>query len=295
MSLAAGSNPDTVLRQLLDAALAAALPQRMLAKWLPEPPAGRTIVLGAGKAAASMAAAVESAWSGPLEGLVVTRYGHGVPLERIEVVEAAHPVPDEAGQRGAARILELARSAGPEDLVICLISGGASALLTLPVAGLSLSHKQAANEALLHCGAPIDEMNCVRKRLSAIKGGRLGAAVAPARCMTLLISDVPGDSPAVIGSGPTIADPTPPAAALEIVRRYRLNLPAPVMAALQSTPAVDCLPDNQSVALVATPQMSLQAAAARAAELGITPIILGDAIEGKPARPRRCWRVSPGR
>lgn len=274
-------NPSELLRGLFGAALEAALPANAMRSQLPPPPSGKTIVLGAGKAAASMAVAIESQWNGPLEGLVVTRYGHAVPTRHVEVVEAAHPVPDEAGQAATRRILDLAHSATADDLVICLMSGGASALLSLPVDGLTLADKQAVNAELLRCGAPIDEMNCVRKRLSAIKGGRLGAAIAPARAVTLLISDVPGDSPAVIGSGPTVADPTPASAALEIVERYGLQLPDHVMTALAGTPTVDQLPDNQSIALVATPQMSLEAAAQFATANGIQPMILGDAIEGE--------------
>src|ERR671916_2810161 len=193
---------------MLAAAVAAAPPERIVPPHLPPPPKGRTIVLGAGKASAAMAKAVEDSWPGELEGLVVTRYGHGVPCRRIEIVEAAHPVPDAAGRAAAGRILELARGAGPDDLVLCLISGGGSALLALPAPGLTLEDKQAVNKALLASGADIGQMNAVRKHLSAVKGGRLAAAACPAKVVSLLISDVPGDDPAVIASGPTVPDPS---------------------------------------------------------------------------------------
>lgn len=201
-------DPRAFLRSLLDAAVAAALPARVVPPHLPPPPRGRTIVIGAGKASAAMARAVEDNWPGPLEGLVVTRSGHGVPCERIEIVEASHPVPDARGHEAARRILALAGSAGPDDLVLCLISGGGSALLTLPADGLTLEDKQAVNRALLASGADITAMNAVRKHLSAIKGGRLAAAASPAPMVSLLISDVPGDDPSVIGSGPTVPDAT---------------------------------------------------------------------------------------
>ena len=200
--------PRALLRAMFDAAVAAALPAQILPQHLPAPPRGRTIVLGAGKASAAMAKAVEDHWPGPLEGLVVTRYGHAVPCARIEIVEAAHPVPDVAGQAAAARILTLAEGAGPDDLVLCLISGGGSSLLALPAKGLTLADKQAVNKALLASGADIAQMNTVRRHLSAIKGGRLAAAAHPAKVVSLLISDVPGDDPAAIASGPTIADPS---------------------------------------------------------------------------------------
>src|SRR5690606_1928026 len=219
-------------RELLDrafrAALSAADPARVLAAHLPEPPAGRTVVVGAGKAAGSMAHALEAAWPGPLEGLVVTRYGHAAPCERIEVVEAAHPVPDAAGREAARRILELARGLGPDDLLLCLISGGGSALLALPAEGLELADKQAVNKALLASGAAIDEMNCVRKHLSAIKGGRLAAAAHPARVVTLAISDVPDDDPDIIASGPTVPDPSSFADARAILAKYVIEPPEAV-------------------------------------------------------------------
>ena len=202
------TDPRVFLLSLFDAAVAAALPARVVPPHLPKRPKGRTIILGAGKASAAMAKAVEETWDGPLEGLVVTRTGHGVPCQRIEIVEASHPVPDARGRDAARRILALGANAGPDDLVLCLISGGGSALLALPAEGISLEEKQAVNRALLASGADITAMNTVRKHLSAIKGGRLAAAAFPAETMSLLISDVPGDDPSVIASGPTVADPT---------------------------------------------------------------------------------------
>ncbi|MCR4283678.1 MAG: glycerate-2-kinase family protein, partial [Bauldia sp.] len=220
------------LRALFDAAVAAALPGRVVPPHLPKPPKGGTIVLGAGKASAAMAKAVEDNWEGPLSGLVVTRYGHAVPCRKIEIVEAAHPVPDAKGQDAARRILDLAKSAGPDDLILCLISGGGSALLALPAEGLTLADKQAVNRALLACGATIAEMNTVRKHLSAIKGGRLAAAAYPARVVSLLISDVPGDDPATIASGPTVADASTFAEARAVLARYGIDPPPAVAAHL---------------------------------------------------------------
>ena len=277
---------ETLLRELLDVAIAAAQPAQAILPHLPAPPPGRTIVLGAGKAAAAMAQAVERQMSGPLEGLVVTRYGHAVPCARIEVVEAAHPVPDAAGERAARRMLELAAGAGADDLVLCLISGGASALLTLPAPGLSLDDKQAVNRELLASGADIGQMNAVRKHLSAIKGGRLAAAAHPARVVSLLISDVPGDDPAVIGSGPTVPDPTTFAEALAILERYRIEPPASVLAHLRAAAEETPKPEDPRLAgaatvVIARPQASLEAAALRARERGLDPLILGDAIEGE--------------
>ena len=274
-------SPRSLLRKLFDAALAAALPAETVGRWLPSAPRGRTFVVGAGKAAASMAKAVENAWKGPLTGLVVTRYGHAVPTRSIEVVEAAHPIPDAAGERAARRILEIASAAERDDLVLCLISGGASALLSLPAEDISLEDKRAVSQALLRSGAPIDEMNCIRKRLSAIKGGRLGAAIAPAAAVSLLISDVPGDDPSIIGSGPTVVDDTGPDAAAELIARYRIEVGPDVARVLHSNRAITSLPENQSLHLIATPQMSLEASAATASALGVIPMILGDAIEGE--------------
>ncbi len=278
--------PRDFLRRLFEAALGAADPARRVPPHLPAPPKGRTIVVGAGKAAAKMARAVEDHWSGPLTGLVVTRYGHGVPCERIEVVEAAHPVPDAAGQQAAARILEMVRGLSVDDLALCLISGGGSALLALPAPGLTLDDKRAVNRALLKSGANIAEMNCVRKHLSAIKGGRLAAAAAPARVVSLLISDVPGDDPAVIASGPTVADPTTFADALAVLEKYRISEPAAVIARLREAKDETPKPGDSRLAhaeskIIARPQDALEAAAAVARRAGITPIILGDSIEGE--------------
>jgi glycerate 2-kinase len=280
------TEPRSFLCGLLDAAIAAANPDAILAQHLPAPPPGRTLVLGAGKAAAAMARAVERHMSGRVEGLVVTRYGHAVPCARVEVVEAAHPVPDAAGRAAAHRILEYAKSAGADDLVLCLISGGASALLALPADGLALEDKQAVNRALLASGADITQMNAVRKHLSAIKGGRLAAAAHPAQVVSLLISDVPGDDPAVIGSGPTVPDPSTFADALAILRQYDIEPPAAVLEHLRAAKDETPKPGDPRLAhartvIVARPQASLEAAAARARAAGITPVVLGDALEGE--------------
>jgi hydroxypyruvate reductase len=278
--------PPTLLRQLFEAAVASAQAERCVPPHLPEPPTGRLLVVGAGKASAAMARAVEDRWEGPLSGLVVTRYGHAVPCRRVEVVEAAHPVPDEAGLIAARRMLDLVRPLGPDDLVLCLISGGGSALLPLPAEGLTLADEQRVNRALLRLGATIREMNCVRRHLSAIKGGRLAAACHPARVVTLLISDVPGDDPIDIASGPTVADPTSCADALDIVRRYGIDAPAAVIDLLASGRGESVKPGDPRLAnvearLIATPQMALEAAARAAREAGLPAHILGDAIEGE--------------
>ena len=279
--------PRELLRSLFDAAVEAAQPAVCLPPHLPEPPAhGRTLVVGAGKASAAMARAVEDHWPGPLSGLVITRYGHAVSCHRIEVVEAAHPVPDEAGRTGAARILDLVRGLTADDLVLCLISGGGSALLSLPAPGVSLADKQAVNRALLKSGAAIAEMNCLRKHLSAIKGGRLAAAAAPARVVSLLISDVPGDDPSSIASGPTVPDPTTFADALAIIAKYAIAAPASVMARLAAADDETPKPGDPRLAtaetvIVASPQASLEAAARVAAEAGVAAHILSDRIEGE--------------
>ncbi|MBN9697007.1 MAG: glycerate kinase [Zoogloea sp.] len=278
--------PRDLLSALFDAAVQAAQPAHCIPRFLPAPPKGRTLVIGAGKASAAMAQALERHWPGPLSGLVVTRYGYAVPCERIEIVEAAHPVPDAAGREAAGRLLELVQGLSADDLVICLISGGGSALLPLPGEGVSLEDKQAINRALLKSGATISEMNCVRRHLSAIKGGRLAAACHPARVVNLLISDVPGDNPMDIASGPTVADPTTCADALEIVRRYGIDLPAGARALLESGRGETVKPGDPRLAavethLVATPQMALEAAAAVARAAGVTPVLLGDSIEGE--------------
>ena len=278
--------PKILLRRLLDAALASAQPAHCLPRHLPARPAGRTVVIGAGKAAAAMAAAVENHWDGPLEGLVVTRYGHRVPTRAVEVVEAAHPVPDAGGRQAAGRILGQAEALGADDLALCLISGGGSALLTLPAPGIALADKQAVTGALLRSGAAIGEINCVRKHLSAIKGGRLGTACHPARVVSLLISDVPGDDPAVIGSGPTVPDPTTFADARAVLRTYRIAEPAAVLRHLEEgreeTPKQgDPRLAGAETRIVATPAMALAAAAGAAREAGYAPVVLGDALEGE--------------
>ncbi len=274
-----------LLRRLFDAALAAADPAAMLKDFLPEPPKGRTIVVGGGKASARMAEALEAAWDGPLEGLVVTRYGHACPCESIEIVEAAHPVPDAAGEAGARRMLEMVSGLTEDDLVIALISGGGSALLALPEEGLTLADKQAVNTALLRSGAHIGEMNVVRKHLSAIKGGRLAAACHPARVVALMISDVPGDQPGVIASGPTVGEASTPADAVAILRKYAIDPPEAVARHLEKSGGCPA-PDDPLLArvenrLIAAPQMSLEAAAETALAAGVTPMILGDALEGE--------------
>jgi glycerate 2-kinase len=278
--------PRALLRRLLDAGLAASAPARVVPPHLPAPPKGRTIVVGAGKAAAAMARAVEDHWPGALEGLVVTRYGHGVPCRSIAVVEASHPVPDSAGEAAARQMLDLVRGLGPDDLVLCLMSGGASALLALPADGIALGDKRELTRALLASGATIGEINCVRKHLSAIKGGRLAAAAAPAEIVTLAISDVPGDDPAVIGSGPTVADPSTFAEARAILAR-RAIVPPPAIARLLAASSDETpKPGDPRLArsrfvLVATPERALAAAADEARGLGLTPVVLSDRIEGE--------------
>ena len=275
-----------ILRALFDAAVAAADPFEAIARRIPAPVAGRTVVVGAGKASAAMARGFETAWSGRLEGLVVTRYGHRVPCDQVEIVEAAHPVPDAAGQRVASCMLELARSLGPEDQLVFLASGGGSALLSLPAPGLTLADKQEVTHGLLKSGATITEINTVRKHLSAIKGGRLAAAAAPARIVTLAISDVPGDDPAVIASGPTVPDPTTFADARVVLEKYRIAAPKAVVshlsAGIKETPKPgDPVFERAKFDLVASPQGSLQTAAAVAMRREIVPIVLSDRIEGE--------------
>ena len=279
-------NPPDILRRLFDAAIAAADPARCVPPHLPADDGGRLIVIGAGKASAAMARAVEDHWSGPLDGLVVTRYGHGVPCARIEIVEAAHPVPDAAGAAAARRILEKVQGLQASDRVLALISGGGSALLAAPAEGVTLAGKRALTAALLKCGAPISDINCVRKHLSAIKGGRLASAAWPAPVLTLAISDVPGDDPAVIASGPTVADPTTSAAALAILDRYAIALDDDLRRRLATGQLETPKPGDPRLAaakfrLIASPRQMLEAAAAEAIRLGITPLILGDAIEGE--------------
>jgi len=274
------------LREIFDAAVAAADPRVVLAGHLPEKPAsGRCVVVGAGKSAAVMAAALEEAWPDViLSGVVVTRYEHAVPTRHIRVIEASHPVPDANSEMGARAVLEAVRGLGPDDLVLALISGGGSALMALPAPGLTLADKQAVNRALLASGATITEMNCLRKHLSAIKGGRLAAAAAPARVVALAISDVPGDDPAVIASGPTVPDATTFADARALVARFGLDLPAHVMERLDQDADETPKPGSLSHAefrMIATPAMALAKAADAARGLGLTPLILGDALEGE--------------
>lgn len=277
---------EALMRSLFHAAVARALPARCVPPYLPAPPRGRTMVVGAGKAAAAMAKAVEDNWPGPLGGLVVTRYGHGVPCRRIEVVEAAHPVPDRRGQAAALRILDLVRGMGADDRVLCLISGGASALLSLPAPGVTLADKQEIGARMLKSGATITEINCVRKHLSGIKGGRLGVAARPASLLTLAISDVPGDDPSVIASGPTVADPTSSADALAVLEKYDVNPPAAIVERLRSCADETPKPGDQRLSharftLVATPAHALEAAAALARAQGYRAVVLGDAVEGE--------------
>lgn len=278
-------DPQQFLRDLFATAIDAAHPQHVLEAYLPRDRTGRVIVIGAGKAAAAMAQVVERCWQGEVSGLVVTRYGHGAPCEKIEVVEAAHPVPDAAGLAVAKRVLELVSNLSEDDRVIFLLSGGGSALLALPAAGITLADKQSINKALLKSGATIGEMNCVRKHLSAIKGGRLGKACWPATVYTYAISDVPGDLATVIASGPTVADPSTSAEALAILKRYAIEVPASVREWLQNPESETVKPDDPSLArshfqLIARPQQSLEAAAVKARQAGFSPLILGD-LEGE--------------
>ena len=288
---------------MFDAAVAAAQPALCLPAHLPAhlpanlrpdrnsaqktgPRPGRTLVIGAGKASAAMARALEDHWDGPLEGLVITRYGYEVPCQRIEIVQAAHPVPDAAGQRATERMREMVSDLTADDLVIALISGGGSSLLVAPGQGLTLADKQSVNAALLNSGASISEMNCVRRHMSAVKGGRLAAACHPAKLLTLLISDVPGDDPMNIASGPTVADPSTCADALAIIERYRIAVPPAVRAQLQSGGAESIKPGDSRLAgietrIITAPQMALAAAAQVARHAGYTPYILGDSLEGE--------------
>ncbi len=288
-----------LLRRMFDAAIAAASPDVIVPKHLPPPPRGRTVVVGAGKAAASMARAVEAHWPAdkPLSGLVVTRYGHGVgKLKRIEVVEASHPVPDAAGREAARRVLDSVQGLTSDDLVLCLISGGGSALLSLPAPGVAFEDKQAINRALLKSGAAIGDMNCVRKHLSSIKAGRLAAAAAPAEVVALMISDVPGDDPSVIASGPTAPDASTLAEAREVLRRFHIDPPPAVAAWLDRPEAETPKPGDPAFArvrnlVIARPQASLEAAAEVARAAGYAPLILGDALEGEA---REVGRVMAG-
>ena len=286
------TDPKAFLRQLFDAAVRRAMPLHNTQAFLPNPPKGRTLVLGAGKAGGAMAHAVEALWpiDKPLSGLVVTRYAHtpdrpqGVP-QRIEIVEASHPVPDKAGLDASQRILSLTQGLTKDDLVLCLISGGGSALLTAPAEGLRLEDKQRINQELLNSGASIGEMNCVRKHLSRVKGGRLAAACKPARVVTLTISDVPGDDPSVIASGPTVPDASTCLDAWNILQRYGIALPPEVEADLKAggleTPKPSAEWDHNSVHLIATPLQSLEAAAQLARDAGLNAYVLSDELEGE--------------
>ncbi|MEO8102663.1 MAG: glycerate kinase, partial [Betaproteobacteria bacterium] len=286
MSVTTEIDRRPLLRALVDAAIAAAQPARCLPPHLPPPPTGRTIVIGAGKASAAMARALEDHWDGPLEGLVVTRYGYDVPCRRIEIAQAAHPVPDAAGIKAAERIRAMVSNLSADDLVIALISGGGSSLLVAPGPGLTLADKQAVNAALLKSGATISEMNCLRRHLSALKGGRLAAACHPARLVTLLISDVPGDNPIDIASGPTVADPTTCADARAIIERYGIEVSDAVRTLLASGEGESVKPGDPRLAgsetrIITAPQRALEAAARAARHAGFTPHILGDSLEGE--------------
>ncbi len=282
-------DPKILLRALFDAAVDAVRPERCVPQHLPPPPAragGRTIVVGAGKAAAAMARAVEDSWPGPLSGLVVTAYGHGAPCRRIEIIEAGHPLPDAAAAGAAMRILDAVARAGADDVVLCLISGGGSALLARPAPGITLADKRETTRALLLGGAAISEINCVRKHLSAIKGGRLAVAAHPARLHTLIISDVPGDDAATVASGPTVADATSFADARAVLAKYRIEPPPAVAAHLVAAAVETPKPGDQalegaSATIIARARDALQAAARRARALGVEPVVLGDDIEGE--------------
>jgi hydroxypyruvate reductase len=284
----------SLLRAMFDAAVAAAQPARCLppflaslqARWLDAPTTGRLVVIGAGKASAAMARAVEDHWRGPLSGLVVTRHGHAVACDRIEIVEAAHPVPDASGAAAARRLFEVVSGLGPDDVVLSLMSGGGSALLPLPLPGLSLADKQSIGRRLLASGATIGEMNTVRRHLSGIKGGRLAAACRPARVINLLLSDVPGDDPVDIASGPTVPDASTCADALAIVRRHHIELPPAALDLLVSGAGASIPPGDPRLPpiethLIATPQGALEAAARVARQAGLAAHILGDTIEGE--------------
>ncbi|NSY49914.1 glycerate kinase type-2 family protein [Agrobacterium tumefaciens] len=271
------------LNRIFMAAVASADPAKVLQHHLPSPPKGRCVVVGAGKASAAMAAALDKAWADVnLSGIVVTRYGHAVPAGRIEIIEASHPVPDDMSAEAARRILAAVEGLTADDMVIALISGGGSALMVAPAEGMTLADKMAVNRALLASGATISEMNAVRKHLSRIKGGRLALAAKPARVVSLLISDVPGDDPSEIASGPTVADPSDINNVREIVSRYALDLPENVHKVLEKgeeTPKAGDI--EEDIRLIATPSLALQAAADEAVKLGLTPLILGDSLEGE--------------
>ncbi|MCS0810390.1 glycerate kinase [Massilia agilis] len=278
--------PRQLLLDLFQRAVSAVDPLELVASHLPPPPKGRTVVIGAGKAAARMAQGVERHWQGALSGLVVTRYGHGAPTEHIEVLEAGHPVPDAASAKAAERMLAQVAGLTADDLVICLISGGGSALLSMPAPGITADEKRALNQQLLKSGAPIGEMNCVRRHLSAIKGGRLALACAPARVVTLVVSDVPGDDPAVVASGPTVPDGSTAQDALAILHKYGIAVSDQALRVLQDPALAAPQPGDprlagNSVSVIATAQQALDAAAAAAREAGYTPLVLSSSMEGE--------------
>jgi hydroxypyruvate reductase len=280
------TDPKSFLTSIFNATVAAADPEKTIRNHLPAKPKGRTIVIGAGKGSAQMAAAFEKVWDGPIDGLVVTRYGYGARCERIEIIEAAHPVPDAAGLEASRRLLEKVRGLTSDDLVVALISGGGSALLPSPAPGLTLADEIAVNEALLASGAPIAAMNTIRKHVSTIKGGRLAAAAHPARVVSLVVSDIPGDNPALVASGPTVPDTGSRADALASIAAYDMKLPASVMAHIQSPAAAAPCPVDprfagNEVHLIASAGVSLEAAAAEARRQGIEAVILSDSIEGE--------------
>ncbi|RWA57865.1 glycerate kinase [Mesorhizobium sp.] len=280
------TDPKSFLTSIFNAAVAAADPERTIRDHLPAKPKGRTIVIGAGKGSAQMAAAFEKVWDGPIDGLVVTRYGYGAKCERIEIIEAAHPVPDAAGLEASRRLLDKVRGLTADDLVVALISGGGSALLPSPAPGLTLADEIAVNEALLASGAPIAAMNTIRKHVSTIKGGRLAAAAHPARVVSLVVSDIPGDNPALVASGPTVPDTGSREDALASISAYGMKLPASVMAHINSPAADAPRPDDpifagNEVHLIASAGVSLEAAAAEAKQQGIEAVILSDSIEGE--------------
>ena len=280
------AEPRPFLRSLFEAAVAAAMPEARIRAHLPPRPKGRTVVVGAGKGAAQLARALEAAWDGPLSGVVVTRYGYAVPCERIEVLEAAHPEPDAAGLAASRRLLEAVAGLDPDDLVIALIAGGGSALLPAPPDGLTLEDEIAVNRALLASGAPISEMNVVRKHVSRIKGGRLAKAAAPARVVSLIVSDIPGDEPSLVASGPTIPDHGTPDMARDVVRTWRLDLPPGVLAHLEGPASAAPDPGDPAFArnevrVIASAAVSLEAAQSAARAAGIPAVILSDAIEGE--------------
>jgi hydroxypyruvate reductase len=280
------AEPRAFLRSLFGAAVAAAMPAERIAGFLPRKPAGRTVVVGAGKGAAQLAQALEAAWDGPLEGVVVTRYGYAAPCERIEVLEAAHPEPDAAGLAAGRRLLAAVAGLGPDDLVIALIAGGGSALLPAPAPGLTLEDEIAVNRALLASGAPIADMNVLRKHVSTIKGGRLAKAAAPARVVSLIVSDIPGDIPALVASGPTVPDASTPEMARAVVRSYGLDLPQSVLDHLEGEGSAGPDPADPDFArneihVITSAAVSLEAAQAAARAQGVDAVILSDAVEGE--------------